>query len=278
VRLPRSLSSALRRWSPPVLLLLGLLAVWEVWVRARDVAPYVLPPPSDLWPAFWEARPLLGGHLRTTLTETVVGVVLGAALGATLAVAIASVGVVRRALEPLLVASQTIPLIVLAPLLVLWFGFGMTPKVVVVVLIVFFPVAVSTAAGLMSADAEQVDLVRSLGAGRRQVLRLVTIPAALPSFFAGLRISSAYAVAGAVYAELIGGSSGLGLFIERSRRSYRVDQVLVAVVLIALLSAALFGLVQLASRIFTPWDTTTDAAPAGDPGATHPSTTERNAP
>ncbi|MPY94515.1 MAG: ABC transporter permease subunit [Acidimicrobiia bacterium] len=266
MRTLHTISSSLRRWLPPLALLAALVLIWEAWVRVRGVATYVLPPPSHLWPAFWEARPLLGAHLRTTLAETVAGVVLGAALGAVLAVAVASVGLLRRALEPLLVASQTIPLIVLAPLLVLWFGFGMTPKVVVVVLIVFFPVAVSTAAGLTSADPEQVDLVRSLGASRHQVLRLVTVPTALPSFFAGLRISSAYAVAGAVYAELIGGSSGLGLFIERSRRSYRVDQVLVAVVLIALLSAALFGLVHLASRLFTPWNA---------PSATSTSTSDR---
>jgi ABC-type nitrate/sulfonate/bicarbonate transport system permease component len=239
---------------PPLALLAALLLTWELWVRLRDVQPYVLPPPSRLWPAFWESRSLLAGHLRTTLTETVVGVALGAALGAVLAVAIASAPLLRRALEPVLVASQTIPLIVLAPLLVLWFGFGMAPKIVIVVLIVFFPVAVATTAGLLAADHEQIDLVRSLGAGRRQVLRLVTLPSALPSFFAGLRISSAYAVAGAVYGELIGSSSGLGLFIERSRRSYRVDQVLVAVVVIALLSAALFGLVHLLGRLLTPWD------------------------
>jgi ABC-type nitrate/sulfonate/bicarbonate transport system permease component len=243
-------------------LLAVLLASWELWVRVRDVAPYVLPPPSRIWPAFWEARPLLGGHLSTTLTETVLGVVLGAALGAVLAVVIAGVPLLRRALEPLLVASQTIPLIVLAPLLVLWFGFGMTPKIVIVVLIVFFPVAISTAAGLMATDPEQIDLVRSLGARRRQVFRLVTLPSALPSFFAGLRISAAYAVAGAVYGELIGGSSGLGLFIERSRRSYRVDQVLVAVLLITLLSAALFGLVHLLSRLAMPWARAADQRPS----------------
>ncbi len=250
-----------RAWLPPVVLLAALLGVWELWVRLRHVPPYVLPAPSRLWPAFWTARPLLWGHLRTTLGETVLGVVLGAALGAVLAIAIASVPLLRRALSPLLVASQTIPLIVLAPLLVLWFGFGVTPKVVIVVLIVFFPVAISTATGLMAVDQDQIDLARSFGASRAQVLRLVTLPGALPSFFSGLRISSAYAVAGAVYGELIGGSSGLGLFIERSRRSYRVDQVLVAVVLIALLSAALYGLVNLASRLATPWNRPPEKTP-----------------
>ena len=170
-----------------------------------------------------------------------------------LAIAVASAAPVRRVLEPLLVASQTIPLIVLAPLLVYWFGFGMTPKVVVVVLIVFFPVAISTAAGLAAADREQIDLVRSLGADRLTVLRLVLVPSALPSFFSGLRISAAYAVAGATLGELIGGRSGLGIYIARSQRAFRFDQILAGVLVVATLSAALFGLIHLLARLATPW-------------------------
>src|SRR5436190_8956 len=171
--------------------------------------PDVLPAPSRVATALWDTRDVLQGHIVTTVTETALGVLLGAALGVTLAILVASSGLARRTVEPLLVASQTIPLIVLAPLLVLWFGFGMTPKVVVVVLIVFFPVAISTASGLASADSEQLDLVRSLGAGRLQELRLVRVPAALPSLFSGLRISSTYAVAGATLGVLIGGRAGL---------------------------------------------------------------------
>jgi ABC-type nitrate/sulfonate/bicarbonate transport system permease component len=203
--------------------------------------------------AFWDTRDLLWMHARTTVAETALGVVLGALLGVALAVAIASSAPVRRVLEPLLVASQTVPLIVLAPLLVYWFGFGMTPKVIVVVLIVFFPVAVSTTSGLVGAEREQVDLVRSFGAGRLQVLRLVLVPTALPSFFAGLRISAAYSVAGATLGELIGGRSGLGIYIARSQRAFRYDQILAGVVIVAALSATLFGLLHLLARLTTPW-------------------------
>jgi ABC-type nitrate/sulfonate/bicarbonate transport system permease component len=203
--------------------------------------------------ALWETRDLLWGHVITTVTETVLGVVIGAALGVLLAVIVASSGLARRTVEPLLVASQTIPLIVLAPLLVLWFGFGMTPKVVVVVLIVFFPVAISTASGLTSADPEQIDLVRSLGAGRLAELRLVRVPAALPSFFAGLRISSTYAVAGATLGELIGGRSGLGIYIARSQRAFRYDQIMAGVAVVTVLSIVLFGLIHLLARLTTPW-------------------------
>ena len=242
-----------RRWLPPALLLALLVGFWEGWVRWRDTRSYVLPAPSRVAAALWDTRELLWGHVLTTVTETVIGVLLGTALGVAVAVLIASSGLARRTVEPLLVASQTIPLIVLAPLLVLWFGFGMTPKVVVVVLIVFFPVAISTASGLASADAEQIDLVRSLGAHRPTELRLVRVPAALPSLFAGLRISSTYAVAGATLGELIGGRSGLGIYIARSQRAFRYDQIMAGVAVVTILSVVLFGLIHVLARLATPW-------------------------
>ena len=237
----------------PLLLLAALLATWQVWVRAANVAPYLVPAPTQIVAAFVDARHLLWSHLLTTTTEALLGMALGAAAGVVLAMAIASLAVLRRSLYPLLVISQVIPIVVLAPLLVLWFGFGLTPKVVVVALIVFFPVVVSTVSGLTGVDQELVDLVRSMGANRRQVFRSVLIPAAVPAFFSGLRISAAYAVAGAVIGEMVGAESGLGLFIDRSRASYQVDRIFAAIALIALLSMALFALVALAGRAASPW-------------------------
>jgi len=143
--------------------------------------------------------------------------------------------------------------LVLAPLLAVWFGFGLMPKVLIVVLIGFFPIAVNTAEGLMNADREMIALVRSMGASRWQVLRKVLVPSAVPSFFAGLQIGAAYAVIGAVIAEWMGASSGLGLFITRSQRAFRTDQIFMAVVVIALVSIALFVSVQLLARVAMPW-------------------------
>jgi ABC-type nitrate/sulfonate/bicarbonate transport system permease component len=243
-----------REAAPTLLLLAVLLAGWQAWVSIRNTEPYILPAPTRIWDAFLQTRDLLPGHVGTTLAESLTGLLFGAAVGAALAVVIASVPLVRRVLWPLLVASQTIPMIVLAPLLVLWFGFGMTPKVVVVALIVFFPVTVSTVPGLTGADGEMVDLVRSMGGSRAQVLRTVLFPAAVPAFFAGLRISAAYAVAGAVIAEWVGASSGLGIFITRSQAAFRVDRVFVAVVIVALLSMALFALVDGLARLASPWN------------------------
>lgn len=238
---------------PAGLLLVALIAGWEAWVRVFDTEPYILPAPSRVWSAFLDVRGTLPDHIRTTLTEAVLGLASGAAVGVVLAILIASVALLRRVLYPVLVVSQTIPMVVLAPLLIAWFGFGMTPKIVVVALIAFFPVAVSTAGALTGADTEMTGLVRSMGANRLQVMRYVLFPSALPAFFAGLKIAAAYAVAGAVIGEWVGASSGLGLFITRSQRSFRVDQIFVAVAVVALASIALFAAVHLLSRLTSPW-------------------------
>lgn len=243
----------LRLAAPPVLLFAALIGLWQLIVSAHGVEPYLLPGPSRIASAFVGVRGILGGDVVTTAVEAVAGLGLGAVVGALLAVGIVAAPLVRRSVLPLLVVSQTIPMIVLAPLLVLWFGYGLTPKIVVVALIVFFPVVVSTVAGLTGVDAEMVGLVRSMGAGRMQVLRMVAIPAAIPAFFSGLRISSAYAVAGAVVGEWVGASSGLGLFIDRSKASFRIDRVFVAIVIVAALSMLLFALVGLAARLASPW-------------------------
>ena len=242
-----------RAWLPPAVLVALLLAAWEAGVAVFATPAYILPPPSAVWAAFVEVRPLLGAHILTTMTEALSGVVAGALAGVALAVAVWALPLLRRLTYPLLVASQTVPMIVLAPLLVLWFGFGLTPKVLVVALITLFPVAIATVQGLGSADPEQIDLLRSMGAGRRDVLRLVLVPTATPAFFAGLRIAAAYAVAGAVIGEWVGASSGLGLFLTRSQTSFRVDRVFVGVAVIAVLSVALFGVIDALARLAAPW-------------------------
>lgn len=249
----RRLLAVAAQYLPAAALLVLLVAGWEAWVRAFDTKPYVLPAPSRIWSAFLEVRGTLPGHLRTTMAESLLGLAFAAVVGLALAVVIALVPLVRRVLYPLLVVSQTIPMVVLAPLLIVWFGFGMTPKVVVVALIGFFPIVVATVDGLTSADRELVALVRSMGARRLAVLRYVMVPSALPGFFAGLKIAAAYAVLGAVIAEYMGGSSGLGLFITRAQASFRIDRVFVAVVAVALASIALFAAVHLAARLATPW-------------------------
>jgi len=242
-----------RRWAPPLLLLAALVGLWELWVIVAGTPAYLLPSPGRVASAAVDASSLLPAHIGITMLEAVAGLLAGAVAGGALALLVASVPLAHRVLEPLLVASQTIPMIVLAPLLVIWFGIGITPKVVVVALITFFPVVVSTTAGLTAVDPDLLDLVRSMGARPGQILRVVRVPSAVPSFFAGLRIAAAYAVAGAVIGELVAGNRGLGVFINRSSASFRIDRVFVAVVVVAILSAALFAAIGVLARVAAPW-------------------------
>lgn len=246
---------------PPTLVLAVLVGAWQLIVDVGHVEPYLLPSPAAIGRAFWSARGSVGADVATTATESVLGLLAGAAAGGLLAAAIAAAAPVRRSLYPLLVGSQTIPMIVLAPLLVLWFGYGITPKVVVVALIVFFPVVVATVGSLASVDLEILDLVRSMGASRVQRLRTVLIPAGIPGFFSGLRISAAYTVAGAVVGEWVGAQQGLGIFIDNSKSSFRIDRVFVAVVIIAALSMLLFAVVSVLGRIAAPWLHVTEGRP-----------------
>lgn len=244
---------AVRDYLPPLLLLAALGGMWEAWVRLADVRPYLLPAPSAIWRSFVDIRAVLPAHVRTTALEALLGLIAAAAVGVGLAAVLASVPLARRVIYPLLVTSQTIPMVVLAPLLIVWFGLGLTPKVLIVALVGFFPIVVSTTDALINADEEMVDLVRSMGARRLDVLRHVRIPAATPAFFSGLKVAAAYAIVGAVIAEWVGASSGIGLYIERSRTAFRTDRVFVGIAIVALMSVALFGAVSLLARLASPW-------------------------
>jgi len=230
-----------------------LVVVWQVLVRAAHVPVFVVPAPSDVWAAAVRTAPLLGPHVATTLTEASVGLVVGVVVGALLAVLVAVVPIVGDALYPLLTVSQTVPIIVLAPLLILWAGFGLAPKVVLVALTVFFPVLVSAVSAMRAVPQDLTDMVAGLGGRRRHELWFVRLPAALPGALAGLRLSATYVIGAAVVSEYLAGTSGLGVFVQRSRKAYAVDQIFVAVVLVAVLTAALFLLVDGACRLLTPW-------------------------
>jgi ABC-type nitrate/sulfonate/bicarbonate transport system permease component len=244
---------AVLEYLPAALLLAALIGAWEAWVRVFDTRPYILPAPSAIWDAFLETRGTLPEHIATTMNEALLGLAIAAGAGIAIAVLLALTPFARRVLYPILVVSQTVPMIVLAPLLIIWFGFGMTPKVVVVALFGFFPICVATADGLLSADREMVALVKSMGGGRLARMRYVLLPSALPSFFAGLKIAATYAVLGAVVGEWVGAQSGLGIYINRAQRGFSTDRVFVAVAVIALQSIALFAAVHLLARLLTPW-------------------------
>lgn len=248
----------LRRAAPAALALVAVVVVWDLGVRITGAADYLFPSPGEVAEALWRTRSALDDHLLSTLTIAIVGLAAGAVAGVVIALALAASDVARRAVEPLLVISQSVPAVILAPLFIVWFGFGMFPKVLVVALIAFFPIAIATLEGLRGADAEHVDLLRSLGAGRLETLRRVRIPSALPGFFAGMKVAAAYAVFGAVVAEWMGASVGLGVYLQRSQASFRTDQIFAAIVLIAIAGMVLYGLVSLAARLAMPWNQPTN--------------------
>lgn len=188
-----------------------------------------------------------------TLGEAAVGFGASLMLALVAAVAMDLAPRVRQALYPLLVGSQAVPILVVAPILVLWFGFGLLPKAIVIVLLTFFPMVVGLLDGFAGVAPEATDLLRTYGATERQGLRLLRFPAALPSFFTGLRISVTYAVLGAVYAEYVGAFDGLGIWILTSQKSFRIDLVFGAVAIVLLISVALFWLVGVIERLVAPW-------------------------
>lgn len=230
-----------------------LLVGWEATVRLGDLPKFVLPSPSDVVAAAVHQSPVLGHHIATTATEAVLGLALGTALGWLLAVLTSALPTVGHVARPVVLLSQTIPTVVLAPLMILWAGFGLTSKVVLVSLTVFFPVLVAASAAIRDVDAEYSDTVAGLGGGRLHQLWLVRLPASIPGALAGLRIAATYAVGAAVVSEYLAGESGIGVFIQRSRKAYAVDQILVGIVLIALLSAVLVAAISALRRVATPW-------------------------
>jgi ABC-type nitrate/sulfonate/bicarbonate transport system permease component len=242
-----------RRVVAPLLAFVVVLTGWEVGVRAAHLPDFVLPAPSAVADRGVRDAGLLGPHVVTTLVEAVLGLALGAVVGVLLALAVVASPPVRDALYPLLTLTQTVPTIVVAPLLVLWAGFGLLPKVLLVALTAFFPVLVAAVTAMSDADGEHTDVVAGLGGTRWHEFRLVRLPAALPGALGGLRVAATYAVGAAVVSEYLAGYSGLGVFIQSARKGYDVDSILVAVVLVAVLTGVLVLLVDAAARLATPW-------------------------
>ena len=237
----------------PLLLALVFVACWEWAVWYWKVAPWLLPAPSRILVTLWQGRVVLGGHVLVTLLETVLGFGLALMVGWSLAFLVDASPLLRVAVYPLLVASQTIPIVAIAPLLVIGFGFGLLPKVLVVMLVCFFPIVVNTVDGLAATDRDMLRLLQTMNAGRWQILRLLRIPAALPAIFTGLKLAVTYSVIGAVLAEWIGAQAGLGVYLARSLRAVRTDQVFVAALVSSALTLALFGLTVALERALTRW-------------------------
>ncbi|WP_282741257.1 ABC transporter permease [Olsenella uli] len=242
-----------RRTFIPLTATLALLVAWQLAVMLGLVPNFLLPSPTQVVVALVEDASLLVSHSAATLLEAFLGLLIGCAVGFVAAVLMDRFEAVGLALDPLVTLSQTIPTVAIAPLLVLWFGYGLAPKVVLVIISTFFPITVSLVSGFRSADADMIDLMRTMNAGDWQIFWQVKIPAAAEQFFGGLRISATYAIVGAVIAEWLGGFSGLGVYMTRVRKSFSYDRMFAVILLISALSLALMGVVDVLRRVAMPW-------------------------
>jgi len=240
-------------YGPALVLAVTLLVLWELYVRAGNVSVQVLPSPIAIVQALMNNWSIIYDNTLQTLLETVLGLTLAALLGLLLAITLDISNWMRRAVYPLLITSQTIPIIALAPLLLIWIGYDIRPKLIVVTLYCFFPIAVATVDGLASAEPELIKLLHSMRATRWQILRLVRLPGAMPAFFSGLRIAAAYSVIGAIFGEYVGAEKGLGIYMQKAANSFATINVFAAILVTTILSLLLFGLVSLIERLALPW-------------------------
>lgn len=230
-----------------------VLVMWEVVVRDTKIETWILPAPSAVLQSFWAGRDLIWQHGQQTIFETALGFGIAIIIGVVIATVIDLSEVLRKSIYPLLVISQTIPIIAVAPLFIIWFGYGLLPKVIVVALVCFFPVAVNLADGYRMVDRDMVRLMLAMGAGRSQIFRMVKLPAALPFFFSGLRVAGTYSVMGAVIGEWLGADKGLGILMTRSSQSFLTDRVFATIMVITLLSLLVTVFIDLLARAVMPW-------------------------
>ena len=237
----------------PAAWLFGLLLIWELSVRLLQIPLYVLPSPLAVVQTLGSEAGTLWGHALVTTGEAILGILIALVLALLLGIAMDRFPMVRQGLYPILVVTQTVPMIVMAPILIIYMGFGMAPKILTVVLMCFFPVAVSFSDGLSQVDEEYVHLVRSYGTGAWGAYRLVKIPAAIPSLLSGLKVAATYSISGAVVGEWIGSQRGLGYYLLRVKNGYMLDKVFACVVVIILLSLCMNGVIRLYTYLALPY-------------------------
>lgn len=238
---------------PTLLVFVLFFAVWEIVVRTGIVGNSFLAAPTDSLIAVAQNWDVIANHTRQTLLETGIGMVLAIILGVGVAIFLDMSRWIRRAVYPLLIVAQTVPIIVLAPLFIVWFGFGILPKVLIVVSACFFPIAIAVLDGFANVDRRYMDLMRSMNATHWQALRYVKLPGSRREFFSGLKIAATYSVMYAVVGEFVGAREGLGVYMQTAAHSYAITLVFSVIIVVSTLSLLLFLLVLILERIFIPW-------------------------
>ena len=248
----------------PFVVVLAVLLLWEIGARVLKVPAYILPPPSQIAVVIHEKMPLLLRHGWVSTTEIVLGFLLSVVVGIPLAVATFMWPVFARSVYPLLVSSQAVPKMAVAPLFIVWFGFGLMPKVFIAFLIAFFPIVINTVVGLAAIEPEKIHLARSMGLSGAATFFKIRLPNALPSIFGGLKIAITLAVVGAVVGEFVGGDAGLGYLLMSANGSMDTPLLFAGLVGLTVIGIVLFMLIEIAERFAIPWHTSTRNAGTGE--------------
>jgi len=249
------INSRFVRIAAPIVFAVAVLAIWQLYCEVSGIKPSSLPKPTEVAAALWNewGRLEFGYNAWVTIKELAIGYAVAILLGTGLAAVIHSSPLAERALYPWLIVSQMVPVVAIAPIFVIWTGFDIRPKVMVIALVSFFPIAVNTIDGLRAVDPQLLRLMRTLGASRWQRFRHAQVPAALPFVFSGLKVGAALAVIGAVFGEWVGSSAGLGYLILVLNNATETATMFAVIFLLAVIGVALFALVALLERLLLPW-------------------------
>lgn len=243
----------MRQYFLPIFTSFIVLLLWQFLVTWLHIEQWIIPSPLQIIDSFWQSRSLMFYHMMPTIFEALIGLLSAMIIGIFIAILMEWSEVIRKIIYPFLIVSQTVPFITLAPLLTLWFGFGLLPKIIIITLVCFFPITINLFDGLSTVDPATLKLLTSMGATRRQILKWVKWPSSLPAFFSGMKIAGAYAVLGAVISEWVGSDRGLGIFLVRSAKSYLIDRVFATIGIITILSIIVILAIEGIARITIPW-------------------------
>ncbi len=241
------------QWVRPLLMIVVLLVLWDLIIRLFKIPPYLIPTPLDVVGQLWKEAPMLLNQAGPTTWATLGGFALSVLIGVPVAMLIAYSPLIESFVYPLLVFSQSVPKIAVAPLFVVWFGFGIIPKIIAAFLLGFFPVVVSTVMGFKSVERDMVDLARSMGSSRWQMFFKISLPQALPAIFSGMKVSVTLAVVGAVVGEFVGSNSGLGYVLQKANGNFDLPLMFAALVVLSMIGVLLFTLLDVIERVAIPW-------------------------
>lgn len=242
----------------PIAFIVSLIILWEMIIIVYRIPKYILPAPSVIIDALINNRQVLWEHTKTTILEASIGFFIATIFAVFIAGLMNKYGILKKIIYPILVISQTVPIIALAPLFMIWFGFGILPKIIIVVLVCFFPIAVSVIEGLATVDKDLINLMKVMGASPFQIFMKVQLPATLPAFFSGLKIAATYSIMGAVIAEWIGAKSGLGVYMTRTMSSFNIEALFADIFIVVLLSMGIFRFIEWIGKKIMPWNEKTN--------------------